>query len=142
MTNIVTSSNQVQIFQSMCEKICIEPKIRFCGIIDAMGKLVAGRFKDTIKPLNNEEERKMWYMQSALEMSMKKEFRMNLGDINHIVTYRDNVTLVNIPVQDYVVLISTERNANIDQIVIYSKRLFEYNYFVSQNKIPTIESST
>ena len=129
------TSSQIKIFQNVCEKICSEPKIRFCGVINSIGKLVAGGFKDDIKPLDTEEERKMWYMQSALEMSMKKEFSSNLGNIHYVVTYRDNVTLINIPMQNYVVLLSAERNANIKQIVYYSKNLFENNYSILKDKI-------
>ena len=126
-TTVPLMSSRIHIFQNICEKICSEPKIRFCGVINVMGKLVAGGFPDGIKPLNNEEERQMWYMQSALEMSMKKEFDNNLGDVNYTVTYRDNVTLINMPIKNYVVLISTERNANIKRIVDYSKGLFDFN---------------
>lgn len=96
-------------------------------MINGMGKLIAGGFKDGVKPLDSEEERKMWYMQSALEMSMKKEFGNNLGDINYIVTYRDNVTLINMPIQGHVALLSTEGNADIRQIVDRSRRLFDFN---------------
>ena len=89
MTNTsssLTISNQIQTFQNICDKVCAEPKIRFCGVINEMGRLISGGFRNDIKPLDNEEERKMWYMQSALEMSMKKEFGNNLGNIDHIVT--------------------------------------------------------
>ncbi|MGI9567674.1 MAG: DUF6659 family protein [Nitrosopumilus sp.] len=130
MANTSTTSNissQILMFQNICDKVCAEPKIRFCGVINGMGRLVAGGFRDGIKPLDNEEERKMWYMQSALEMSMKKEFGNNLGNIDHIVTYRGNVTLVNIPIRNHVVLLSTERNADIIQIVEYTKELIDFN---------------
>ena len=143
MTNTIAplTSDQIQTFQNICEKICTESKIKFCGVINEMGKLVVGGFKDDIKPLDNEEERKMWYMQSALEMSMKKEFRNNLGNIHYIITFRDNVTLINMPIQNYVVLMSTERNTNIKQIVDYSKNLFENNKdILLEDKTLTLES--
>ncbi len=128
MTNTsLTTPSQIQTFQNGCDKACAERKIRFCGVINGMGKLIAGGFRDGIKPLDNEEERKMWYMQSALEISMKKEFGDNLGDIDHIVTYRDNVTLINMPILEYVVLLSTERNVDVRQIVKYTKELFDIN---------------
>ena len=93
-----------------------------------MGKLIAGGFRDGIKPLDNEEERKMWYMQSALEMSMKKESGSNLGGINYIVTFRDNVTLISLPImQNYLMLVSAERNADAKQVVKYAKDLFDFN---------------
>lgn len=126
-TTMPLMSSQISVYQNICNKVCSEPKIRFCGIINLMGKLLAGGFQDGIKPLNNEEDRQMWYMQSALEMSMKKEFGSNLGDVNYVVSYRDNVTLINIPIQNHVVLISTERNANITEIVDYAKELFDFN---------------
>ncbi|MGI9567060.1 MAG: hypothetical protein ACR2LL_08630 [Nitrosopumilus sp.] len=127
------TSSQVQIFQNVCEKICSESKIKFCGIIDEMGSLVVDRFKDGIKPLDNEDERTIWYMQSALEMSMKKEFGNNLGNIDYTVTYHNNTTLINIPIQNHVMLISTERNVDIKQLVNYSKKLFGFN---CNNTIP------
>lgn len=144
MTSIIQlTSVQIQTFQNICEKICAEPKIRFCGVINVMGKLVAGGFKYGIKPLDTEEERKMWYMQSALEMSMKREFGNNLGNIHYIVTFRDNVNLINMPIQDHVILLSIERNADIKQTVDYSKSLFENNkYSISDDRIFTLESIT
>ena len=138
------TSSQIQTFQNICEKICSESKIKFCGIINEVGSLVIGRFKDGRKLLDNEEERRMWYMQSALEMTMKKEFGNNLGDIDYTVTYHNNTTLINIPIQNHVMLISTERNADIKQIVNYSKKLFDFNCnnTISEDKILIISETT
>lgn len=133
--NISLTNCQDQVFQNICEKACLEYRIRFCGVINKMGKLVAGGFKDGIKPLNNEEERQMLYMQSSLEISMKKEFNSNLGDVNYTVTFRDNVVLINMPLQNHIILIATEKNANIKQIIEYTKKLFDFNIEITNNKI-------
>ena len=79
-----------------------------------MGRLVAGSFKNNILPLDNEEQRQMLYMQSKLELSMKAEFNENLGSVNYVVTYRDNVIIINIPSdnQKFHILISAERVSN------------------------------
>jgi len=94
-----------------------------------MGKIVAGGFKDDIKPLDSDDQRRMLYMQSTLELSMKGEFDENLGCVNYITTYRDNVVLINIPMKRYnhLVLISAERNADTEQIVKNTISLFESN---------------
>jgi hypothetical protein len=94
-----------------------------------MGKIVAGGFKDDIKPLDSEDQRRMLYMQSTLELSMKGEFDENLGCVNYITTYRDNVVLINVPMKKYnhLVLISAERNTDTEQIVKYTISLFESN---------------
>ncbi|WP_420545788.1 DUF6659 family protein [Nitrosopumilus sp.] len=118
---------QIKVLEEICNKISYEPKIRFCGIINSMGKIVAGGFKDNIKPLDNDDQRQMLYMQSRLEISMKGEFNENLGNVNHIVTYRDNIVLINMPIPKYnhLALISAERNASIEQIIKMVASVFE-----------------
>ncbi len=127
--NTSLTFEQTQILENLCNKLSNEPKIRFCGVINSMGKIVAGGFKDDIKPLDSEDQRRMLYMQSSLELSMKGEFDENLGCVNYITTYRDNVVLINIPMKRYnhLVLISAERNANTEQIVKNTISLFESN---------------
>jgi hypothetical protein len=71
-------------------------------------------------------------MQSRLEISMKGEFDENLGCVNHIVTYRDNVVIINIPLknQQYNFLISAERIVDVRQIVDYvTHSIGEYSIF-------------
>lgn len=129
--NGITSltSEQIQVLENLCNKISNEAKIRFCGVINSMGKIVAGGFKDDIKPLDSDDQRRMLYMQSTLELSMKGEFDENLGHVNYITTYRDNVVLINMPMKKYnhLVLISAERNSDVEQIVKNTICLFESN---------------
>ena len=49
-----------------------------------MDKIVAVGFKDDIKPLDSDDQRRMLYMQSTLELSMKGEFDENLGGVNSL----------------------------------------------------------
>lgn len=117
-------NNLLDIF---CKIVCKKPKIRFCGIINSMGRMVAGSFKDNILPLDNEEQRQMLYMQSKLELSMKAEFNENLGNVNFVVTFRDNVIIINIPSdnQKFHILISAERVSNPQEIVKEVANLFK-----------------
>ena len=108
-----------------------------------MGKIVAGGFKDDIKPLDSEDQRRMLYMQSSLELSMKEEFDENLGCVNYITTYRDNVVLINIPMRNHLVLMSAERNINTEQIVKNTISLFESNnVFEIGNKIDALNDNS
>jgi len=124
---MMSNSKQFAILDTLCSKICNEPKIRFCGVINAMGRLVSGSFRDGILPLDTEQQRQMLYMQSKLELSMKSEFNVNLGHVNYILTYRDNLVIINIPIknQDYHVLISAERVADVQKIAENAISLFE-----------------
>ncbi|NOQ44486.1 MAG: hypothetical protein GQ471_02340 [Nitrosopumilus sp.] len=129
----------------LCHRLCNKPKVRFCGVINPLGRLVTGSFRDGIKPLDNEDQRQMMYIQSYLEMSMKREFDDTLGNVNFITTYRDNIALITIPMrQNYLLLMSVERNAEIEQIVKNTINIFENNGMLDgRNKsIPSNNSST
>ena len=129
----------------LCHRLCNKPKVRFCGVINPLGRLVTGSFRDGIKPLDNEDQRQMMYIQSYLEMSMKREFDDTLGNVNFIITYRDNIALITIPMrQNYLLLMSVERNAEIEQIVKNTINIFENNGMLDgRNKsIPSNNSST
>ena len=118
---------QFNFLDTLCKSICDKPKIRFCGVINSMGRLIAGSFKDFIQPLDNDQQRQILYMQSRLEISMKGEFDETLGCVNHVVTYRDNVVIINIPLKNHQChfLISAERIADVKQIVAYVTHSFE-----------------
>lgn len=124
MTLTFEQTNLLDVF---CKVMCNKPKIRFCGIINSMGRLVAGSFKDDVLPLDNDEQRQMLYMQSKLELSMKAEFNENLGNVNYVVTYRDNVIIINIPSdnQKFHILLSAERVSNAQEIVNEVANLFK-----------------
>lgn len=112
----------------LCTRLSKKPKIRFCCIVDSQGTSVAGGFKDHIQLLNNEEQRQMLCMASRLELFTKRDFDDTLGIVNFITTYRDNVTLITIPMQqDYLLLLSVERNATIEKIVKNTISFFDTN---------------
>ncbi len=134
-----------KVLENLCHTLCNEPKIRFCGVINSLGRIVTGGFRDGIKPLDNEDQRRMLYIQSTLELSMKGEFDDTLGNVNFISTYRDNVTLISIPMQqNYLLMMSVERNAEIEQIVKNAISLFESNGILGGRKksIPSNNNST
>ena len=68
--------------EQTCQKILRYPEIRFCGVINRFGHLVAGGFKNGIKPLESDEKRRMSYMQMILDINMRKEHDDTLGQLN------------------------------------------------------------
>lgn len=111
--------------ENLCAEINNQPKVRFCGVINNMGRLIAGGLRGGIEPLENEDQRQMLYIQSYLEISMKKEFDETQGSVDHLLTYRDNIVLISIPLrQDHLLLLSTERNAEINQIIQITRKIF------------------
>ena len=136
-----------EVLENLCNKLCNEPKIRFCGVINPLGRLVIGGFRDGIKPLDNEDQRQMLYMQSYLEMSMKGEFDDTLGNVNFITTYRDNLVRgseekdLYIDIEDW--KDQYDKGKRVELILINKKRLPEYYaarsivFFSEKLKLPT-----
>lgn len=92
------------------------PEIRFVGVINRMGRLVSGDYKKGIVPIEEINQYKIC-MAHALELFMKKDLDDTLGTLEYIVSKRKNVTIITIPVNDSLVLISTEPKTKIEPIV-------------------------
>ena len=90
--------------------------IRFVGVINNRGNLVAGDYKKGIVPIADMDQYKIC-MEHALELFMKKDLDGTLGPLDYIVSKRKNVTIITIPVNDYLVLISAESGVKIEPII-------------------------
>jgi len=80
-----------------------------------MGKLVAGCFKPSIKPLEDDAERQKMYMELALRVSMRQEFDYSLGPVKYSASRRQKAVMMSFPINSNVLLISVEPTIDIDQ---------------------------
>ncbi len=92
------------------------PEIRFVGVINTMGNLIIGDYKKGIVPIAEIDQYKMC-MAHALELFMKKDLDDTLGTLDYIISKRKNISIITIPVNDYLVLISTESSTKIEPII-------------------------
>jgi len=123
--------NESKDLEHSCKQVMSLPDIRFCGIINKLGHLIAGGFKDGIVPLESEKERKMTFMQMILDINMRKEHDFSLGEIEYTATKRGKVVMITIPFSDIIVLVSAEPNVDPHQITKIVTHLFNPN----KNKI-------
>jgi len=103
--------------ENKCYSLLRNDEIRFVGIIDNMGNLIAGGISEDIDYLETDEERRKLYMQIALEISMRKDFDDTLGKINYVTTNRDNILMIIVPMNSYAVLISAKPTSITEQII-------------------------
>lgn len=94
------------------------PKVRFVGVLNKMGKKIAGNFKEGVTSLVPDIENQRMYVQLTLEYMMRKDFDEQLGSIDYIVSRRSNVTMISIPTKEYLVLISAERDVDAQDIIL------------------------
>jgi len=120
------SQGNVQIYDEKCKKLLNENEIRFAGIIDDVGVLISGGFKEGITPLERDETKLKSFMEFVSKASIRKEFDQSLGPINYLAARRDKAVLISFPfpISKIVLLISAESSANIDDLATKVVEIF------------------
>jgi len=91
----------------------IDPKIRFAGVINPRGRLVAGGMKEGIEPLEKPKDDEMLFMELALRVRMRKEFDKQLGQVKFSMSQREKALAMSFPVGvEDVLYVYTEPDAN------------------------------
>ncbi len=108
----------LKLFGEKCNHLLGESEIRFAGIVDKDGKLVAGGFKEGLTPYENDETKLQTFFEFVSKASIRKEFDESLGPINYIAARRDKAVLVSFPfpVTQILLLISAEPTVNIESL--------------------------
>lgn len=111
------SQDKIKSLDESCKKVLELPMVRFVGVLDKMGNRIAGGFKEGLTSyLLNSESRRM-YIQLTLEFLLRKDFDKELGTIDYIASRRGKVTMISIPTRENLVLISAQRDVNIEEII-------------------------
>ncbi len=117
-------SNGLEPFENAADTVLELPGMRFIGVINKMGKLVVGRFKKGVKSHLSDRENGMAYMEFAMEVFLREEFDEKLGPIEYVLSKRKKISIISMPVGNYLLLISAERDADVDGIVGLAGRIF------------------
>ncbi|HEY6756506.1 MAG TPA: hypothetical protein VI037_03865 [Nitrososphaera sp.] len=103
-------------FQEFCDKvITINKSIRFAGIADGDGHLVAIAERKGLKPLLNPEERAQYAITAATRQYTRLRWEYLLGKINYAMSNYAKLVRATIPIADensrlyYVLLLSFDR---------------------------------
>ena len=96
--------------------ILYESEIRFCGLIDESGELIAGDFKEGIIPLEKDQSRRELFQELAHRVANRKRFDANLGRVKYSASRRENVVMMSLPLGKFVILIIAEPAVNIDRL--------------------------
>jgi len=106
----------LKLYGKKCNHLLEESEIRFAGIVDKDGKLVAGGFKEGLTPYEDDETKLKAFFEFVSKASIRKEFDESLGPINYIAARRDKAVLVSFPfpVTQILLLISAEPTVNIE----------------------------
>ncbi len=93
-----------------------EPEIRFAGVLNQYGDLVAGGMKPGLEPFENEEARRKMYMELVMRVTTRKNFDYSLGRVKYSASRREKVVMMSFPIKDHVLLVTAEPKINIDRL--------------------------
>ncbi len=112
------SDAEMKLYDDKCAQLQQESEIRFAGIVDKDGQLIAGGFKEGLIPHESDETRLQAFLEFVSKTSIRKEYDESLGPINYLAARRDKAVLVSFPfpITQILLLISAEPTANIDSL--------------------------
>lgn len=110
----VEKSNEYYMFDQKCQNLLKEPEIRFAGLINPMGHLVAGGMKEGMKPLEDDADMRKLYMELILRVSTRQEFDQSLGEVEYSASRRKKAVVMSFPIDNKVLLVSANTDVDID----------------------------
>jgi hypothetical protein len=104
-------------YQELCGKIEKSlDNIRFAGVINNKGRLVAGGMIGSVKPLEDTKKDEMLFMELALRVRMRGEFNEELGPVKFSLSYREKLIIMSFPMGNDVLLVTIDKTEKFDQV--------------------------
>lgn len=122
---VILTADEIKKLNDSCEKLLKEEKVRHVGIINPLGHLIAGGFKKKVNPLLDDTKVRMVYMQMQLDFKMRQELDDVLGPIDYIASRRTKQLIITVPLDDLLILISAEPNADDKKIIKKAEDFFD-----------------
>ena len=118
-----------------------EDNVRFCGLINKNGNLIAGGFKPRVEHLVKDKEKFRSFLNRVITISLRKEHDDTLGKLNYLVCRRDKVVLISFPfpVSDHILLVSAKPTVDLEKLAERVSRIFGDSNLFSAWDIKTDE---
>ena len=117
--------SKANLFQKLCDEvISLDDSIRFAGISDKEGKLLAVTERKNLKPLLSDEERAQYAITAATRQYTRLRWEYHLGRIHYASSRYEHLARATIPIADanstlyYVLLLSFDPDIlNLHQLI-------------------------
>ena len=104
-------------YTEICDKVKnLDSKIRFAGVINERGRLVAGGMKEGIEALESKKDDEMLFMELALRVKMRREFDKQLGCVKFSMSQREKALAMSFPIGEDSLYVYAEPNADYKEL--------------------------
>jgi len=102
-----------------------DSKVRFAGVINSRGRLIAGGMVSSKKALEDEKKDEMLFMELALRVKMRSEFDSDLGKVKFSLSLREKLIVMSFPIKNDVLMVSMERKTRFENVAFEILKLVE-----------------
>ena len=103
---------------ALCTSIFeVDEKIRFVGMIDQMGKLIAGDMKKGTPSLEKNDGSIRLYLGYAINNILRRDFDNVFGKVIYTFSEREKIKLLTIPIDENLLLVSIDKLADHDKLI-------------------------
>ncbi len=104
-------------YENLCTLVQkINSKVRFAGVINSKGRLVAGGMTTSKKQLGDRKRDEMLYMEIALRVKMRREFDDDLGKVKFSMSFREKLIVISFSMENDVLMVSLEKKTQFENI--------------------------
>ena len=124
----VLTASKIAELEKACGLILENDDVKFVGVINNLGNLIAGGFNKKMKPVGSEQTWKMMYMQLKLDIEMRKDYDELFGPVSYVISKRRDVEKISIPVGSHMILVITKLGfevAKVGEIIATFKSILE-----------------
>ncbi|WP_048119276.1 DUF6659 family protein [Nitrosopumilus adriaticus] len=121
-------------YEKKCQDILDDDEIRYAGLLDESGALLAGGQKPGMSIRLSEEQLQSVSKELASRVAKRKKFNEELGYVKYSASRREHVVIMSFPVYDKVIMLVAESNVNIDRLAfrVISKLGRQWGEFVGE----------
>lgn len=98
-------------FELLCDNIfALSPNIRFVGVINGMGDLVAGGMREGVQSMEDKDSSPKLYLEFALRSEMRKDQDAEFGKTIYSFSEREKIKFAVFPLlQSHLLMVSIEK---------------------------------
>ena len=110
------SEINIEEYEKRCQDILEDSEVRFAGLLDELGNLLAGGLKEDICFRLSEEQMNSICKELAARVEKRKKYDVELGRVKYSTSRREHVVIMSFPIYEKVIMVVAEPNVNIDRL--------------------------
>ena len=100
-------------FSKLCEDVfALHDDIRYAGVIDDMGILIAGGMRRGLDSMTQQENDELYLAQTAIRKSMRQRFDDTMGKARFAYVEREKISMLTFYMDKNILVVSIEPNVD------------------------------